>query len=337
MDQYTQNNNITIGDVADALGISKTTVSRAISGKGRISEQTREKVMDYISKHNYKPNPMARGLAEQRTYNICWIMPGEASATDLLFFQRCMIGIVETAIVEGYDILITMNYEDDISQIERVVENKKIDGAVLGRTLVSDETVRFLKASGVPFVAIGSTPETDVVQIDNDHINACKEITSILLMKGMKKVVLIGGDTGHVVNQTRQKGFELAFKENKIKLRDDQMYLNNINQTDIEKSVDAAIRSGADCLICMDDRICDTALMKLRKEGLRVPQDMKLASFYNSPILENAQPSITSLQYGPKELGVTACKTLIAMLHGEEVPQKTMLGYEVLLKESTKM
>ena len=63
--------NITIADVAEALGVSKTTVSRAISGKGRIGRETRERVLAYIEEHDYKPNVIAKGLAQSKTYNIC--------------------------------------------------------------------------------------------------------------------------------------------------------------------------------------------------------------------------------------------------------------------------
>ena len=64
-------NNITISDVAEALGVSKTTVSRAISGKGRIGAATRKRVLEYIQEHDYKPNVIARGLAQSKTFNIC--------------------------------------------------------------------------------------------------------------------------------------------------------------------------------------------------------------------------------------------------------------------------
>jgi DNA-binding LacI/PurR family transcriptional regulator len=97
-------NKITIGDVADALGISKTTVSRAISGKGRIGEDTRQRVMEYIEEHNYKPSPLAKGLAQSRTYNIGWIIPGDSTITDLPFFQRCMMGVSEMAASQGYGV-----------------------------------------------------------------------------------------------------------------------------------------------------------------------------------------------------------------------------------------
>mgnify|MGYP000798153623 FL=1 len=75
--------NITIADVAEALGVSKTTVSRAISGKGRIGRETRERVLAYIEEHDYKPNVIAKGLAQSKTYNICVVMPGEYDAVDL--------------------------------------------------------------------------------------------------------------------------------------------------------------------------------------------------------------------------------------------------------------
>ena len=178
---------ITISDVAEALNISKTTVSRAISGKGRIGEETRKKVLDYIETHNYKPSPLAKGLAQSKTYNIGWVMPGDSEVTDLPFFQRCMIGISEAVAFQDYDILLIMVYEDDMSQLQRVVENHKIDGLILGRTLIRDDRIKYLKQTDLPFVAIGSTEEPNVAQIDNDHIAACRELTSILIMKGMKK------------------------------------------------------------------------------------------------------------------------------------------------------
>ena len=141
---------LTITDVAEALGISKTTVSRAISGKGRIGDETRQKVLAYIEENNYRPNPMAKGLADQRTYNIAWVMPGDSSVSDLPFFQRCMVGIGEVTMPSNYDILICLVYEDNISQLKRIVENKKVDGVILGRTLVNDNSIKYLKEKGKP-------------------------------------------------------------------------------------------------------------------------------------------------------------------------------------------
>ena len=72
--ESSDNKNITIADVAEALGVSKTTVSRAISGKGRIGEATRERVRAYIEEHDYQPNVIAKGLAQSKTFNICGVV-----------------------------------------------------------------------------------------------------------------------------------------------------------------------------------------------------------------------------------------------------------------------
>ncbi len=327
--------NQTIGDIADALGVSKTTVSRAISGKGRIGEETRNKILEYIDEVNYKPNPMAKGLADQRTYNIGWVIPGDTIATDLPFFQRCMMGVSEVTMSENYDILISIVYDDNIAQLKRIVENKKVDGLIIGRTLVDDISIKYLKKSNIPFVVIGSTYEKNVIQIDNDHVSACKEMTSILLMKGIKKLALIGGSTSHVVNISRQKGFEDALKEYGLKLDQDMLLLNNETDDDIERSVDTAISLGAECLVCMDDRICYTALLKLHRDNIIIPDKIKIASFYNSDLLANNQPAVTALQYDPKELGNFACRKLFKVIEGEKVEERSLLSYEVMLKGST--
>ena len=83
--------NITISDVAEALGVSKTTVSRAISGKGRIGEETRQKVLSYIEEHDYKPNVIAKSLAQSKTFNICVVMPGDYALVDLPFFHEAIM------------------------------------------------------------------------------------------------------------------------------------------------------------------------------------------------------------------------------------------------------
>ena len=83
--------------ISEALGVSKTTVSRAISGKGRIGEATRQKVLAYIEEHDYKPNVIARGLAQSKTFNLCVVMPEDYALVDLPFFQEVITGIQEIA------------------------------------------------------------------------------------------------------------------------------------------------------------------------------------------------------------------------------------------------
>lgn len=325
---------LTIVDVADALGISKTTVSRAISGKGRIGEKTRERVLNYIEENHYQPSPLAKGLAKSKTYNICWAIPDDSTVTDAPFFLRCSVGIAKEASPRDYDILNALLHDGDIAQLKRIVDNRKVDGVILGRTLVKDKGIAFLKKSGIPFVVIGRTQEKDVIQIDNDHIRACREMTTMILQKGNKKLALVGGSLEHVVNQTRKRGFEAGLRAEGRSREEALYFLDCESREEIEKSVDKAVKEHADCLVCMDDRICYIVLARLHEAGIAVPGKIKVASFYNSQILGNHQPAITALEYDPKELGAVACRTLFQMMKGETVKEKVLLDYKVRITDS---
>lgn len=328
--------NITIADVAEALGVSKTTVSRAISGKGRIGKETRERVQAYIEKHDYKPNVIAKGLAQSKTYNICVVMPGDYEVVDLAFFQECLFGIQEIAGIMEYDILLSICKTNDISSLERIIANHKVDGVVLMRTFVIDMQIEFLLQKKVPFVTVGSTNYEDVIQIDHNHKSACKELTSIILMKQLKKIALVGGDEDYVVTQSRLRGFKEAYQKMGEMIDESLLFLNMENKVMVDKTVKDILERDVDCILCMDDAVCSRVLKTLREEHVKVPQGVRVASFYNSTILENNVPSITSLSFDAKELGMVACKTLLDLIEGIPVKERTLLPYEVVLKESTK-
>ena len=154
---------MTIDDVANELGISKTTVSRAISGKGRVSPKTREMVLGYIETHNFKPNAMARGLAKQKTYNIGVVCPTDYEIFDFPFFHMCLRGISEVTSARGYDILISMVDGSNLTNLRRIVEDRKVDGVILTRTIFNDPLAAYLKETEFTFVVIGSSPDESLI------------------------------------------------------------------------------------------------------------------------------------------------------------------------------
>ena len=331
-----ENKTLTIADIADALGVSKTTVSRAISGKGRIGSETRERVLKYIDAHNYTPNVIAKSLAQNKTYNLAVVMPGDYELIDLPFFQNCIMGIQEIASSFDYDMLLTVCNNADVTKLERIVRNRKVDGVILLRSFMDDVQVEYLQEKNVPFVVTGSSNYKGVVQVDNDHRAACRELTSILLMKRMKKIALIGGNEEHVVTQSRLMGFKDAFADSGTAVDESLIYMNLDNPVLLDGKLDDIIKREVDCIVCMDDAICMEVLYKLRREGISVPDQIRVASFYNSSMLESHDPSITSLDFDAKELGMLVCRTLLDMIEGQKVQKKTLLGYEVRLRESTK-
>jgi len=327
---------MTIGDIAKDLGLSKSTISRAISGKGRISESTMLKVQDYIRKHNYKPNAMAKGLAQSRTYNIGVILPADANLTQIPFFQSCLMGICEEAANEDYDVVVTTVKEDDITFLQRLIYNQKVDGVILTRSLVNDVPAGYLKKNGIPFVVIGSCEEDDIIQIDSDHIAGCCELTSILLMSGCHSLALLAGNQNYMVNRNRYAGFVKAFRDLKVNMDESIVFLDMNNNIVIDHAVKTVMDKHTDCIVCSDDLICSRVLAKLNNDNYSIPEDVKVASFFNNAHLESYNPPITALSINPVELGAAAAKRLIAVISAADVIAKTWVNYEIMLKRSTK-
>ena len=263
--------NLTIADIAQELGVSKTTVSRAISGKGRIGEQTRSRVLACIEAHHYSPNVIAKGLAQNKTFNLGMVLPGDYNVEEFPFFQKCMLGISRAASEAGYDVLVSMVMPEQISQLERAVTNRKVDGVILTRTLTDDAPMRYLEENGVPFVAIGSTEDAQAVQIDNDHKTACRELTGRLLERGVKKIALIGGSETYIVTKNRLQGFRDALEERTDWDGERQVFLNVSDGREVDGIVERLLTDRAECIVCMDDFLCGCVLNALQQRRIAVP------------------------------------------------------------------
>jgi len=328
--------NLTISDIAGKLGVSKTTVSRAMSGKGRIGKETSKRVNAYIMEQGYRPNAIARGLAQSKTFNICVLLPEDEYLKDMPFFQKALLGISEYLSGAEYDAIITTASKHNIENLKRIVTNKKVDGVVLTRTIKDDPAVAFLKEQGIPFVVIGSYEEEKVVQVDARHEEAAYEITCYLLGKGLKRIALLGGNPEHIVNQKRFSGVKKAYERMKI----DQKYLthyDNMNsESDITRAVQDTLYHGCDCFLCEDDRITISVLNKLRKENVKIPEEVRIATLFESVILDNYVPAITGLTYDVMQLGRIVAEQVLSLIKGKEVPLLTTVEYQIVIKESTR-
>ena len=137
--------NLTIDDIARDLGVSKTTISRAISGKGRISAATRDKVMAYASKHNYRPSAAAKGLAERRTRNLMLVLPDTESAWEILR------GVWEEALQQEYTVLLCFPTKEGKAVFRQSLDNHKVDGVILAVT--DQELSKLLKQRRIPYAS----------------------------------------------------------------------------------------------------------------------------------------------------------------------------------------
>lgn len=326
--------NLTIKDVARALNVSTSTVSRAISGKGRIGGETVRRVQEYIQEHNYVPNVIAQSLADQRTYNIGFICPAPEEVGAQYFYYGCMAGIYEALGDTPYDVLIIADGDRMDGRLDRALKKRKIDGAIVSRALVENHAESRLREAGVPFVVIGTSPDGQSFHVDHDHRTACAELTRRLLQGG-RELALMGGDLSQYVMQDRLQGFLSACHETGIQPKDEMLQLGLSDSEQTQTALDTVLKAGAECLVCMDDQICGMVLSLLHHKGLQIPQDIQVASFYDSSLLQSYTPAITALRFDAQKLGAVACHMLLNQLEGQEVEIVETVGYDIALRAST--
>ncbi len=326
----------TIADIAEQLGVSKSTVSRVINGKGRISNETRDRIQKWIDDHGYSPNPMAKALAQNRTNNIAVVIPKDADNVDIPFFQNCLIGIAETASQNRYDTVLAIEDNYDISILERLVCNKKVDGVILTRLDDNDESVKFLVKEQFPFVGIGSLNDDKICQVDSDTVAGCYDITERMLQSGYTHMVLLAGNENHLVSKKRYQGYIKAFEDAGIPVDNLTVEWNMHRSESVMSKLPKIMACNPQCLVCMDDVICSAVLMWLSLNGYKVPDNVQVISLYDSPVMEHHVPSITALSVDVAMLSSIAAKTLIDKLDGKKISTINHVGYEIKVRKSSR-
>ena len=176
---------MTLDEIARELNLSKSTVSRALSGKGRIGDATRERVISFArergrSREEAKPERV-------RTGNIGVILPADVYATGNPYFQGCLLGVCETASMMDFNILLTTATANDISNIRALVEKEKVDGIILTRSLEEDKAVQYLTDIHFPVGMTGLCGRDGVLEVDIDNEGAAEQLTTLLIGQGYQR------------------------------------------------------------------------------------------------------------------------------------------------------
>ena len=297
-----------LSEIAEELGLSQSTVSRALSGKGRVSEDTRKRVMQYIQETGYRPNSIAKGLAQKKTFNLCALLPEDALSSQMPFFHECLMGIGSAAVKHDYDVIITTVSETNCEQLKRVISADKADGYIIMRAVSDDQAMALLKSLGLPFVLIGSSDEDDVVCVDTDNAASSEKLTLSVIDEGSRRPALLLGNTRYVVNRSRAKGFYQALE--KRGLPSPAVYDGLGTVEEISSALSTAIAAGADAVVCGDDYICGLVLKELRGTGAKIP----VAALYGSNMLSLIGTVKMAEFADARELGAQAAEKLLTII-----------------------
>jgi LacI family transcriptional regulator len=314
---------VTIKDIAKELGLSTSTVSRALRDSYEISEETKKVVLEYAKRINYHPNPIALGLKERRTRSIGVIVCEIANS----FFSQAINGMESVAYSKGYNLMISQSHESVEREMFHLqyLASRSIDGLLIS---VSTETKDFsflhdLKRRGMPIVFYDrSVNEIETHKVVVDNVQCAFEATKHLIKKGHRKIAHIANAENLAITKERVQGyikaltsFGIAVDEKLIKycphggLVQDEVD-DIMNQLYKLKEKPSAIFASA-------DKLTTGALRYLNSKKKKVPQDMALVGFSNSDLTEMLNPPLTIIRQPAYEMGQQAMQLLLEMVESK--------------------
>ncbi|OOM79149.1 LacI family DNA-binding transcriptional regulator [Clostridium sp. BL-8] len=329
---------VTIKEVAKEANVSPSTVSRVVSDSSQISEETKEKVRDAINRLKYKPNAIARSLANKKSRILGVVLPSEAQ--DLItntFFIQAMKGMSLYAQNKKYYISYAFS-EDEKSEIEYInnfITSNLVDGICLLRARADDKCIKYLKDAEFPFVVIGRPEESEgLLWVDNDNFQATYNLVNELIKKGHKSIAFLGAKKEWNVTKDRYKGFKAACEVNGIKIQNKSVVMaNDFNEQEGRNGTIKLLKNMIPTAIIVEDDVLAFGTLKVLKE--RKIENIDVVGFNNSPLAEFQTPPLSSVDINASELGYYAAKILIDFLENNETSTNHYIIESKLIRRSS--
>jgi DNA-binding LacI/PurR family transcriptional regulator len=326
-----------IKQVAEAAGVSITTVSHALNGKGRLPEATRERVRQVAERLGYRPNATARNLAGGRTgligLAVAQTLEGRFAVSDFAYYSQLMSTATAAAMDRGYALVLASGTEPSAWR------NIGLDGAIVVDPVRSDALVREFRAQRLPIVTTGRTPESDRGHwVDNDHRAGTRAILDHLAARGAQRIALLASPpvTSYAIDASdsyEQWCAEHGQEPLLAVARDDLT-----EGSGFEATVGLLRRKRPpDAVYATLDRLALGALLAAQAKGLSVPRELLVAGCTDSEAGKWARPSLTALALDPEEIGRAALAMVVGLIEGTEPnPANVLVATRVLPRGSTR-
>ncbi len=330
---------VTIKDIAKALNLSTSTVSRALRGSHEINEETKRMVLEYAEKLNYRPNPIALSLKENRSRAIGVVVPEIANN----FFSQTINGIEAIAYNRGYHVVIFQShesYEREVVNIEHLVA-RKVDGLLISLSSHSTNVSHLseLHEKGLPVVffdRVADTIETSKVVADN--FKGAFTATEHLILTGRKRIAHFTGSPWISVTQERLLGYKAALEKYNFPFEESLIKHYEFGTNEAKEVVFELLENKPDAILVSRDKLTLSCLAALKEKKVKIPDEIAVVGFTNLTVADLLDPPLTTVCQPAFEIGQTAIELLLDLIEKKDkTPQyKTIkLGIEMIIRESS--
>lgn len=304
---------ISINDIARALGISPSTVSRALKDHPDISTETKRVVQQYATEVNYRPNALALSLKRQRSNTLGLIIPEIVHH----FFSSIISGIEELAYSKGYRLIICQSNEDYQREIinTQLLLDHRVDGVLISQSKTTTNSAHFkdLIDSGVPIVFFDRVSETVATdRITTNDFGGAYLATSHLLERGCSHILHLASPAHLQIGRLRREGFLKALSDHDIDAGGcPVLECDTRHEVLHHKDNIIALADKIDGIFAVNDFTAISAIQVLQNAGFNIPAQIKVVGFGNDPIASIVSPSLTTIDQDGFMIGNQAVDILL--------------------------
>lgn len=330
---------VTIKDIAKALDISVSTVSRALRDTYDVSQETRDKVVEMASRLSYKPNFNATGLVNRSTHNIGVILP----AITNYYFSTVITGIQETAYINGFNIILFVTNDSPGRELE-IVKNLSLtglDGVLASISSDSNSCEHFQEMidDGIPVVFFDRVASTiHASKVVQDDFNGAFEAVEHLIQNGYRKIAHVAGPKGLSFTEQRLRGYKAALEKHGLLLNEQWIIHSGFSQTcgyeDIEKLWDLEDRP--DAIFAVNDRKAIGCILALKERGVVIGKEVGVIGFTGDPVSAIITPTLSTIAEPAFEIGKLSCELLLKHIQKKKMAvQEIILPGKLIVRESS--
>lgn len=326
--------NVTLKEVANELGLSAMTVSRAINNKGNVGEKTRKRVLEKAKSMGYTPNYLAKGLVSRKTFTIGVVIP-EISHS---FFPEVIKGVEEVVHEKNYQLILTHSAENFDREKEAIetLRSKRVDGIMVSSSQRSTDHSFYesLKESGIPFVFFDRCIEglgVSCISV-NDKMSS-KKITQHLIDHGYKKIAHLSGPIDVSIGKERYEGYKEAHNQSGLEVNKDWVIQAGFQEEDgrraMLKLLSLPKKDWPQAIFAVNDPVAFGAIEVILEKGLSIPKDIAIVGFSDDIRAELLPTPLTTVEQPAYQVGKRAAEKLISIINNEDPEPENI---EVLTK-----
>jgi LacI family transcriptional regulator len=321
---------VTIKDIAKRVGLSVTTVSRALNDFDDVSAETKELIRRTADEMGYVPNSLAQRFQKRKTDTIGLILPTFGPRFSDPYFSELLAGIGNKAAHQGYDLLVSTRApgDEELLAYRQMVQGHRVDGLVVVRTRQHDERIEYLRSVKFPFVAFGRVEgELDFPFVDEDGAYGMRLVADHLVSLGHQRIACIASPPELTFSQYRLDGLRSRLQELNAPLDSSLVRIGDLTQRSGHEQAAELLElpKPPTAIVAFNDLMAFGAISAVQDRGLVVGSDISITGFDNIPMSAHSHPPLTTIDQPIYQIGSMVCEILVQCVRGETLEQKQVL------------